>query len=64
MDMDFLQIINGETIGRDRIPHLDFDKFRRQALAVVDSGGKVVHYFAYQDGSTVKLLAVLRTDRL
>jgi Ni,Fe-hydrogenase III large subunit len=64
MDMDFLQIVNGEAIGRDRIPHLDFDQFRSQALAVVEAGGKVVHYFAYQDGSTVKLMAVLRTDGL
>ncbi|MEN8758771.1 MAG: NADH-quinone oxidoreductase subunit C, partial [Desulfobacterales bacterium] len=64
METGFLQIGNGEAINRDRIPHLGFDDFRSQALAVVEAGGKVVHYFAYQDGSAVKLLAVLRTDRL
>jgi len=64
METGFLQIGNGEAINRERIPHLGFDDFRSQALAVVEAGGKVVHYFAYQDGSAVKLLAVLRTDRL
>ena len=64
METGFLQIGNGEAIDRDRIPHLDFVDFRTQALAVVEGGGKVVHYFAYQDGSAVKLLAVLRTEQL
>ena len=64
METGFLQIGNGEAIDRGRIPHLGFDDFRTQALAVVEGGGKVVHYFAYQDGSAVKLLAVLRTEQL
>ncbi len=64
MHKGLLQIGNGEAVERDRIPHLDFDNFRSQALEVVEGGGNVVHYFAYQDGSAVKLLAVLRTDQL
>ena len=38
--------------------------FVRKPLNIVRNGGKVVHYFAYQDGDTVKLMAVLRTDIL
>ena len=64
MQTGFLEIDNGEAIARERIPHLGFDDFRRQALEIVGSGGKVVHFFAYPDGAGLKLLAVLRTDRL
>ncbi len=64
MQTDFLQIGNGEVTARERIPHLTFDGFRNQALEIVENGGKVVHYFAYWDGQQLKLLAVLRNDRL
>ena len=64
MNTDFLQIGNGEAVSRDRIPHLVFDDFRSQALAIVATGGKVVHFFAYPADDGVKLLAVLRSDRL
>jgi Ni,Fe-hydrogenase III large subunit len=64
MNTDFLQIGNGEAVTRDRIPHLSFDDFRSQALAIVTNGGRVVHFFGYPDGDGVNLLAVLRTDHL
>jgi len=64
MNTDFIQIGNGEAVARGRIPHLTFDDFRNQALQIVADGGKVVHFFAYQDGDGVNLLAVLRADRL
>ncbi|MDT8379800.1 MAG: hydrogenase [Desulfotignum sp.] len=60
----FLEIINGGKVRRADIPHLDFDVFCAQALDVVRNGGKVVHFFAYEDQGTVKFLAVLRTDVL
>jgi len=64
METDFLKISNGEAIRREQIPHLSFDAFHQEALNIVGNGGKVIHYFAYADGSTVKLIAVLRTDIL
>jgi len=64
MKTDFLEISNGEAIGREQIPHLAFDAFRQESVNIVANGGKVVHYFAYSDGGSVKLLAVLRTDVL
>lgn len=60
----FAPIGNGEAVPRERIPHLAFDEFRRRALELVGGGAKVVQYFAYADGERVKLMAVLRTDRL
>jgi len=64
METGFFEIENGQAVARDAIPRLSFDDFRRQALDVVKSGGKVVQFFAYEEGSDLKLLAVLRTDHL
>ncbi len=64
MTMGFLPVNHGETLPLAHIPHLPFADFRRQALAIVGDGGKVVHCFAYADGERIKLMAVLRTDRL
>jgi Ni,Fe-hydrogenase III large subunit len=64
MHTDFLSIENGTAVTRDRIPHLNFNDFRTQALNLAGRGAKVVHYFAYPDGDDIKLLAVLRTDQL
>ncbi len=61
---EFTPIGNGEATPRERVAHLAFDEFRRRALELVGAGAKVVHYFAYSDGDGVKLMAVLRTDRL
>ncbi len=60
----FVEVLNGTALPIQRIPHLAFADFRRQALDIVTSGGKVVTFFAYTDGDTDKLLAVLRTGKL
>lgn len=60
----FLNILNGETLDLNRIPHLSFDDFRSTALKIVKTGGKVVQFFAYENEGAIKLLAVLRTDTL
>ncbi|WP_373498198.1 NADH-quinone oxidoreductase subunit C [Desulfococcus sp.] len=60
----FVEVLNGTAVHRPGIPHLGFTDFRRQALDIVASGGKVVQLFAYTDGDTDKLMAVLRTDKL
>ncbi len=62
MNTAFLEISNGVAVPRERIPNLTFDTFRQEALDIVENGGKVVHYFAYLEGDTVKLMAILRKD--
>ena len=64
MDTDFLEISNGQALSREQIPHLAFDDFQENAMKIVWDGGKVVQYFGYADGIIVKLMAVLRTDKL
>jgi Ni,Fe-hydrogenase III large subunit len=61
--MNFLNIINGEAVPIDKIPHLSFDDFREDALAIVQGGGYVVQFFAYKNtDDTLKMIAVLRSD--
>lgn len=64
MSTSFLEIGNGEAVARKEIPHLPFDTFHQEALNIVEAGGKIVQYFAYLDGDTVKMMAVLRNDKL
>ena len=64
MNTAFLELSNGVVLPRERIPNLTFDTFRQEALGIIESGGKVVHYFAYLEGDTVRLMAVLRKDKL
>jgi len=64
MTTAFLEVSNNEKIERDKIPHLSFEDFHKDALSIVENGGKVVQYFGYQEDKAVKLLAVLRTNRL
>jgi len=64
MTTAFLKISNGETVERKKIPHLSFEQFRENSLNIVKEGGKVVQYFAYEDGEAVKLMAVLRNNTL
>ncbi len=54
MKTGFLQIGNGEAVTLDRIPHMTFDDFRNDALAIVKNGGNVVHYFAWPHGDTLQ----------
>ena len=64
MTTTFTPIANGESIARERIPHLPFAAFSDAAVDIVSKGGKVVQFFALQAGEDVRLLAVLRTDEL
>ncbi len=64
MQTGFLRVGHAEATARDRIPHLCFDDFRREALALAENGAKVVHFFAYPDGDALKLLCVLRGEHL
>lgn len=59
-----LQIGHNEKVNRADIPHLPFDTFRRQLLECAAQGGQVVQFFAYDDQGVIKLLAVMRTDKL
>jgi Ni,Fe-hydrogenase III large subunit len=64
MNDTFLDVLNGETIALNRIPHLPFTDFQAACLDIVSAGGKVVQFFAYADRGAIKFMAVLRTDRL
>jgi hypothetical protein len=64
MSNAFLQISNAQKVSRKEIPQLAFDEFRRQVFDMVIDGAKVVQYFVYPDKNKLKLLAVLRTDKL
>ena len=64
MGAAFLPVGNGERLDRDRIPRLTFEELRAQALQVVGDGGKVVQFFAFEEGDGLVILAVLRTDQL
>ncbi len=62
MKTAFTEITNGKPTERAAIPHLPFPDFRREALAIVQGGGRVVHFFGYEESDAVKLMAVLRDD--
>ncbi|MDR9501448.1 MAG: hydrogenase [Desulfurivibrionaceae bacterium] len=59
-----LHIQNNEKVNRADIPHLSFTDLRQQLLECAGAGGQVVHFFAYADQGTSKLMAVMRTDKL
>jgi Ni,Fe-hydrogenase III large subunit len=64
MTTNFKPITNGEAVGIQDIPHLAFAEFASQAMDMVTQGGKVVQFFAYQVDGAVRLMTVLRTDKL
>ncbi len=64
MTTAFLEVLNGEKLEREKIPHLRFKDFYQNVRSIIKNGGKVVQYFGYQDGTTMKFMAVLRTDKL
>lgn len=64
METFFLEISPGLAVEREKLPHLSFEDFSREALALVEAGGQVVQFFGYPHQGGVRLLAVLRTDRL
>ncbi|MCD6429677.1 MAG: hydrogenase [Deltaproteobacteria bacterium] len=61
---ELLEIKNNERVQRAAIPHLEFADFRQELLDFAVAGGQVVQLFAYQDSGLLKLLAVLRNDKL
>jgi Ni,Fe-hydrogenase III large subunit len=64
METAFLPFQNGERLDRGRIPRLSFDELRADALRIAGDGGKVVQFFAFEEGGSLVLVAVLRTDQL
>ena len=64
MTSAFLEVRHGEKVARDNIPHLSLNEFQETALDIVKSGGKVVQHFGFQDGETLNIMTVLRTDKL
>lgn len=64
MASGFLQIQNGQALDRNHIPNLGFDEFQQQTIEIVQNGGQVVQYFAYEEHGAFKLMAVLRSDAL
>jgi len=61
MNTNFLEIKNGVALPGDQIPNLTFDKFRAEAIKIVQNGGKVVQYFAWEKSGALMLIAVLRS---
>ncbi|MBF0378300.1 MAG: NADH-quinone oxidoreductase subunit C [Desulfamplus sp.] len=72
METQFLEISNGTAISRKEIPNLTFDVFRENAVKLVRNNAKIVQFFGYEDidndsyknSNAIKLLAVLRTNRV
>ncbi len=62
--VNLLQIQNNERLDRANIPHLPFFQFRNEMLALAKDGAQVVQYFAYEEEGSMKMLAVMRTDKL
>ncbi|MCK4838389.1 MAG: hydrogenase [Desulfobulbaceae bacterium] len=60
MGNNLLQIKNGEKVNRADIPQLSFADFSKALIDIADNDGYVVQFFAYKDGETNKLLAVVR----
>lgn len=64
MNNAFILIENGTHVKINDIPEMSFEDFYKTALEIVESGGKVVHFFAFPGDGGNKLMAVLRTDKL
>ncbi len=61
---EMLAIQNGERVQRSQIPELDFARFRQELLDLAAVGGQIVQFFAYADSGVLKLIAVMRKDKL
>ena len=64
MDMGFIEIENGKAIARDAIPRLPFERFRQEALSKVADGAQGVQFFGYPQEGRLRLIAVLRNEKL
>ena len=61
---NLLKIVNGERVDRAAIPMIDLDEFLQSLTDFVGEDGSVVQFFAYREGASNRLLAVLRNDDL
>ncbi|MDR3630870.1 MAG: hydrogenase [Desulfocapsaceae bacterium] len=61
---DLLRITNGERIPRAAIPSLALEEFLQALSDFVKADGYIVQLFAYRDGASNRLLAVLRNEAL
>lgn len=62
--VNLLRIENGVAIPRAGIPNLPFATFRQLLTNFSATEGYVVHFFAYEEGGSLRFLAVLRSDEL
>ncbi len=61
---NLLKIENGKAILRSAIPQVSFEQFFSTLTEFVKNEGFIVQFFAYEDGGTQKLLAVVRNQFL
>ena len=61
---NFLKIENGKAILRAAIPEVSFDLFFKNLSQFVKDDGFIVQFFAYEEESVYKLLAVVRNTNL
>jgi Ni,Fe-hydrogenase III large subunit len=61
---DLRRIDNGVAIPSSSIPQLAQDRFFKTLADFVKNDGYIVQFFAFQDRSTTKLVAVLRNSEL
>jgi len=60
----FVEIKNGECIDRNRVPRLAFAEFQETLKELCAADGRIVQYFAYREGETCRLFAVIRQKML
>jgi Ni,Fe-hydrogenase III large subunit len=64
MDKGLLVVKNGESVKLSELPNLPFESFCDSLKSLASEEGKIVHYFAYEAAEQLKLMAVVRTDKL
>jgi Ni,Fe-hydrogenase III large subunit len=61
---NLLNIKNGVAISRDGVPEVSYEQFFTTLSDFTRNEGFIVQFFAYKDGDSYKLLAVVRNDSL
>ena len=64
MITSFTSIENGKAVPIRDIAVLSFAEFAGQAKRIIAKGGKVVQFFAYPQNDGLRLMAVMRTNKL
>ena len=64
MDKGLLEIKKGESVQLNDIPNILFETFCESLKTVVSAEGKIVQFFAYEAVDQLKLMAIVRTDKL